>query len=352
MVSNRKAKKEAKKLLESSRIQSLNNSPGINEDISSKLHETNDNDGIKIAVFFDTNKLEARFSNSKCGDLYLAEVKASNDFYEVKKYIEESGLLRYVKLCITEISIREYKQHLIENFEEHRKGFSDSIDGYQKSFGSILDVAFEFRKSNIAEFEEHVELIFTEFLSLNKCETIEYVRDIDFFNSLVDKVIKKQKPFVSIGGNGKKYKDAGFKDAIIGETIIRYHEKMGHKCVLITDDKDFESTFHDYADILICKDATSAKDVLSNLLRIPTLDLIKSKFESDKYIQESVISETGNTLDESVANFDVVNVKEEEENLYSIEIHSVINEVVYHFTCKYESISNEIFDIVYTTEND
>lgn len=352
MVSNRKAKKQAKKLMESSKMQSFNNNPDHNEDISPKLYGANENDGIKIAVFFDTNKLEARFSNSKCGDLYLAEVKASNDFYDLKKHIEDSGLSKYIKLCVTEISIREYKQHLIENFEEHRRGFSDSIDGYQKSFGSILDVAFEFRKSNIAEFEEHVELIFTEFLSLNKCETIEYVRDIDFFNSLVNKVIKKQKPFVSIGGNGKKYKDAGFKDAIIGETIIRYHEEMGHKCILITDDKDFESTFHDYADILIFKDATSAKDALSNLLRIPTLDLIKSKFESDKYIQESVISETGNPLDESVTNFDVVNVKEEEEDLYFIEIHSVINEVIYRFTCKYESTSNEIFDVVYTTEND
>lgn len=352
MVSIRKAKKEAKKLMQNQKIQSTIKSGIPNKNATNELCITTNDEGIKVAVFFDTNKLEARFSNSKCGDLYLAEVKASNDFYEIKKYIEDNGLLRYVKLCITEISIREYKQHLIESFREHSKGFSDNIEGYKKAFGSILDVTFEFRKSNEDEFKEHIETIFEEFLSLNKCEIIEYVRDIDFFNNLVDKAIKKQKPFTVIGGNNKLYKDAGFKDAIVGETIIKYHEKRGHKCILVTNDNDFISAFQDYDDILICKESSTVKGALFRLLGVSNLDLIKYKFEADKYIQERIIGETGNGFDESVTNFDVVNVMEEEENLYSIQIESEINEVIYHITCNYESISNEIFDVEYTTEND
>ncbi len=352
MSSNRKKKKAPRKPRKKIKSQSSKDNIIINDNINQKLCDANNTNEIKVAVFFDTNKIEARFSNAKCGDLYLSEVKASSDFYEVKNYIEDSGLSKDVKLCVSEISIREYKQHLMENFTEHSKGFSDNIDGYKKSFGSILDVTYEFNKKSIAEFEEHVESIFSEFLYLNKCKNIEYVRDVDFFNTLVDKAIKKEKPFVSIGANKKLYKDAGFKDAIIIETIIRYHKEQRCKCILVTDDNDFNSAFQDSDGIIICKDATNVKNTLSDWLSVSNIDIIKYKFGSDKYIQESIISETGNTLDESVTIFDVVSVKEKDENLYSIEIHSVINEVVYRFTCKYESISNEIFDVVYTTEND
>lgn len=128
MVSNRKAKKEAKKRMQKIHSQLSNAVPSINA--TQKLRVASKSDKVKIAVFFDTNKLEARFSDKKCGDLYLSEVKASNDFYELKKYIKDNGLSEYVKLCVNEISIREYKQHLIENYKDHSKGFSDNIDGY------------------------------------------------------------------------------------------------------------------------------------------------------------------------------------------------------------------------------
>ena len=351
MSSNRKAKKAARKLMKNIKSQSSKDNIIINDNINQKLCDANNTDEIKVAVFFDTNKIEARFSNSKCGDLYLSEVKASSDFYEVKNYIEDSGLYKDVKLCVSEISVREYKQHLIENFTEHSKGFSDNIDGYKKSFGSILDVTYEFNKKSIAEFEEHVESILSEFLSLNKCKNVEYVRDVDFFNSLVDKAIKKEKPFVSVGANKKLYKDAGFKDAIIIE-IIRYHKELGCKCILVTDDNDFSSAFQDSDGITICKDATNVKNTLSDWLSVSNIDIIKYKFGSDKYLQERIISETGNILDDSVTKFDVSNIREDENDIYMISITSVVNEVTYQITCKYESSSNEIFDVEYVTEND
>lgn len=319
---------------------------------TSTVHDSESSQKPKVAIFFDTNKLEARITGSKCGELFLAEIKASSDFYDIKKYIDDSGVSKVVELCISEISLRECKQHLIENFKDHRKNFCDRIDEYKRSFGSILDVSYEFRKNTVDEFKEHVDCIYEGFIIANQCKIIEYVRDVDFFGSLIEKAIRKQSPFINIGANGKQYKDAGFKDAIVGESIIRYHRDNNCKCILISEDKDFENAFSDYSEIIICKNFIEVKELLFELLGVTDSKFIENKFETDPYLQEKLIRETGNIFDEAVSRFKVINILSEEEDIYSLKIQCVINEVIYEIKCRYESTSNEVFDVTYKTTND
>ena len=311
-----------------------------------------DDSACVVAIFFDTNKLEARISDKKHGDLYLAEIKSSKDFYEIRNFIVENKFSKSAHICISDISIREYKKHLIENYNKYTQGLSDDIEGYKKSFGSILDVDFSFNKKNIEEYEKHITYIFNEFISHNDCEIVSYPKDIDFFSNLVDKAIEKSCPFVTINGNGKQYKDAGFKDAVIGETILRYSKNNNCKCILVSEDNDYSRAFSENDDIHICKDSKQVKELLNNLLGLSDIDVVKNKFTNDHYLQETIIDLTGNKYDKSVTSFDVLDVQKIEDGQYEISITTEINEVKYSIKCEYESSSNEIKYIKYDIQNE
>jgi len=186
-----------------------------------------------IAIFFDTNKLEARFTDRKCGDLCVSDIKATKDFYDIKKFIENNRLYDSIEICIPEIVVREYKRHLLEIYTQHTKTFEDKINEYKKVFGSILKIDFEFIKRNAKEFQEHTDALFEDFISINHCRVIEYDRSRDLLERIVDKAINRTAPFASANGKRKEYHDAGLKDAIIAETILKYQTDNGCPCINI-----------------------------------------------------------------------------------------------------------------------
>lgn len=62
----------------------------------------------KTYIYFDTNSLESRFSNS----LFLSKFSLNHFYYEVEKMVRDLGLEKKVHLCISEIVLMEMLEHL------------------------------------------------------------------------------------------------------------------------------------------------------------------------------------------------------------------------------------------------
>lgn len=306
----------------------------------------------RIAIFFDTNKLESRFTDHKCGSLCVSDIKATKDFYDIKKFIEDNRLCSNVDLCIPEIVILEYKRHLLEIYTMHTKSFKDTINEYQKVFGSILNVEFEFAKRDINEFQGHVDALLDNFIEINNCKVIEYDRSSTLLERIVDKAINRVAPFAYAKSKGKEYHDAGFKDTIIAETILKYRTDNGCPCILISEDNDWGRCLDLNQDhIFICKDLEHLKNVLSKKWGILESNDVRLKFE-DSYIQETIIQETGNRYDKSVSEFNITDIALNDENIYVVKINCKINETSYTITCEYDDSSNAVSNVVYKIENE
>lgn len=78
----------------------------------------------RIAVFFDTNVIESRFSHEKHEFLFHEEIKPNSLFYQIKNCIRDNGIVDIVDLCIPDLSWREFKLHLLENYRERRRYIS------------------------------------------------------------------------------------------------------------------------------------------------------------------------------------------------------------------------------------
>ena len=66
----------------------------------------------RIAVFFDTNVIESRFSHEKHEFLFHEEIKPNSLFYQIKNCIRDNGIVDIVDLCIPDLSWREFKLHI------------------------------------------------------------------------------------------------------------------------------------------------------------------------------------------------------------------------------------------------
>jgi len=307
----------------------------------------------RIAIFFDTNKLEARFTDHKCGDLCLADIKASTDFYDIRRFVNEYQLSDKIEFCIPELVILEYKRHLLDIYTQHTESFRSEINEYQKVFGSILKVDFEFVKQNVDEFKEHIDALFNNFIAMNNCKVIEYDRSSALLERIVDKAINRVAPFVFVRCNKKEYHDAGLKDAIIAETILKYHVDNDCPCILISEDNDWgRCSDLNKDDIFICKNLEQLRIILHEKLGITDIDEdVRLKFE-DSYIRETIIRETGNQYDSAVSDFNVVAIMLKNANIYTVKINCNINETIYWIVCEYDYASNEVSSVSYEIENE
>lgn len=301
-----------------------------------------------ISVFFDTNIIEAKFSSK----YFLSNIRASKDFYDTCKFIRDNKL--DIALNIPEIVYLELKKHLSTAFSYECRSLKDSLQNWKKCFGDLLDINHELKKT-CEEYDDYFNQIWADFKYEYNLNVIEYPKENEIFCKIVSAAINSKKPFTLIPKNNvhKEYSDAGFKDAIIAETVLSYQISSNNTCILLSSDRDFQEVFSEYGDrILVFNKFDDLKSKLISIYQIKDVNFVKDKVETDDYLRERIINETGNILDDSVTKFIVKEIKEYENNVYMININIVINEVTYNITCKYEFSSNEISDLTYITEGD
>lgn len=304
----------------------------------------------RIAIFFDTNILESRFSEKKQEFLFHYKIIPDGLFYKTINYIKSNNIENITDFCICTISLKELKNHLIENYENRLNDFKRQESAYRKSFGASFHINYEFQCKTTEEYIKYIEKNLKNFLNEFQCKSINYPHDLNFFSLLIDKCIDKTEPFKTASSQGKVYTDAGLKDAIIFETIIRYGLENDCLTILVSKDNDFKNT----KSIHTCSSIDNLEKYLFENSYICNENAIKNKIQNDLYLHETIISMTGNKLDKSVTEFEVKNVlkNEDDPNCFKINIKCIINECVYIINCTYDFYSNNIELDSYNIENE
>lgn len=304
---------------------------------------------VGIAIFFDTNQLGERFTDEGSGNMLIHRIKASSTFYDIKKYLHTYGLLERIQLFIPDISLREYKQQAIEIYQEHTKSIEPQIDAYRKVFGDILSIDFHFRYNDLSEFDTYISSLIDTFLLENQCEIAHNSDKEHAFDRFVNKVINREAPFSEAHKNGKKYKDAGLKDAIIEDTITLYAESTKRICILVSEDNDWGKCFKkDSSNIFVCKTTEQVVQILNRSLGLSREDLIAKKILNNPYLKETVITMASVKYEET-APCEILSIDEmpEDEN-FILRFKYILDSQNYNIECVYEESSNSIIssDIV------
>ena len=306
---------------------------------------------MNIAIFFDTNIIESRFSYGKIDYMFLSKINPSTLFHQIQKHINQYKDIHTIDLYISEISLQELSFQMVENFHTNKEHFSKHKEAYQKSYGDIFNLSYEFRCETKEDYSSYLGNIIEDFLDAYGCNILYYPKEIDFFESLISKCIQKQKPFQTAkGGNRKEYHDAGFKDAIIYSSIENFQKIHNIPCIFVTLDTDFMDTDN----ILICNDIDTFSKIINRLLgtELYIHTSIKCTLEND-YNKESIVNATGNEFDESVTRFEVMQLEPTDlDNIYRVNIAMTINETDYNIECEFDMGANEIISTKYSIINE
>ena len=301
-----------------------------------------------ISIFFDTNIIESQFGTEKEGLKCHKKIVPNKIFNDIVNYIKSIDATDKVELYISSISWEEISIHLRENFKNTKDKLTKTIGLYRDAYGNNLDLSYEFKHNTIEEYNSHLEIIKDEFLASYNCKIIDYPRTLKCFEELVDKCIHKQPPFQKANKGQKEFSDAGFKDALILETIIQHNKETENVCIFISSDKDFAEV----KDIIICANLESFKDNIIKILGIQNIDSIRTRF-NDEYVKGTIIQATGNEYDESVSLFEVLDINPiAEEGLFDVTIKVIINEAEYNIKCQFETSTNNVEVKGYCIENE
>lgn len=306
-------------------------------------------DGInKIRIFVDTNKLEVRHDSKY---LTLNTIKFSSDFYNLLEFCDEFS---NVKVCIPTIVWKEISTHLIKCFNSTYDELNTKMTLYKKTFGDLFELKLQtngYDKNNYIAYADKISEEFWESVK-DKCELVDVDITSEKIQDFIDKAVKSVKPFVQSKGNGKDYSDAGFKDAIIVETIISTCQE-DEIAILFTNDTDFNEVFklYDAEKFIAVRTFNDVETEVNKILKRNDDKIVKSLFETNQYMQETLFSYVGIPFDKSITDFIVESVEKGDE-LYMLKIKAYANEVEYNMQVKYDIVANEITDVIHEQHND
>lgn len=165
-------------------------------------------------------------------------------------------------------------------------------------------------------------------------------------NKLIEKAIKMETPFSTVNGNGKRYTDAGFKDAVIYETISEYIRSSDTIGIFFTQDKDYKALPSNFKLISVKHDDKSKafeefKKFIKDHFNILEQDDFEAKLK-DPYIKSRILEEAD--LQYNDYNFIKIisgTYRSDEENMYA-DIVVRINDDKLVIHVEYNRIANEI----------
>ena len=309
----------------------------------------------RISIFLDTNVLQATWSVKNDKYVFLHELVAQKDYYNLVKFITDYSLVDDVEICIPDVVVFEMQQHMIECFKSNVQRFNDQQEQNKKLFGTLLEVKAVFNVDK-EHYDCHAAKCVSNFVqnSKNLCKVVKHSSGSKLIDNLLFKSIRKQRPFVQTKStnNSKEYSDAGFKDAVVLETIYDYIGKTGTKGIFISADHDFANSDATIAENDVVKFASIEKaiDALKQYFGISYASLIENKFTTDKYLQDQLLEYVWNYQPNKQYKFTVDNVRLEEDEVYQLDVCIESDTDTFKFKVKYDFVANELVEIVRADE--
>lgn len=311
----------------------------------------------KVSVFIDTNILQSFIKYSKKDYVFLANLGIPKNYYNLVSFIEENRLQDYVEICISEVVFKELRQHMIDNFNSFYNVIAADMESCSKVAGDLLELNYKI-KIKKEDYPEYVDNLIKEFIDnpQNMCTYIPISSKEELIDTLLDKSLRKVRPFVSQTIEGKGYKDAGFKDSIIAETMYSHCASQDKKCLLISNDADFgerfEPVLNDNNKYVRATTIDQAILFLEDYYDTSVESRLTREFTENTYWHEYLLNDIGQVYDRSVTDVRVDNVKKYEDSEYNIDLTIVVNECEYWFTINFDAVANDIIEYKYEIKND
>lgn len=211
-------------------------SEAINDKPEAKIANMKVVNGLKTLIVFDTNVLR---------DMLGKEV-AYNSFtfgkaYEdLKSFISDSKLEDYVTLSVSTMVIEELKNQKKRAYKQdiaELKEIVSRLEGLPHIAKDLIVVPDE-------DFDcgAFIEQSASDYIKLNDINTLTYKEEhaSSILNNMVQKVVSSDKPKSPFAISGP-YKDAGFKDGIIWETLMHFEAVQEYdKVIFLSKDGDYK----------------------------------------------------------------------------------------------------------------
>ena len=273
-------------------------------------------------VFFDTNFLRKKNIDD------FSKFYFGTPFEDFIDFLGTNDVLDYYRINISEITIEELKKQIIDKYKEELSSLKESY----KKFKNIHNIKFDEDKE--VKYNEILVKLMEDYIKFHNINIVE-TKNISLQN-LLNRAIKKKKPFVGENGNS----DKGFKDAVLWESIIEYAKKSKNtNFILFTKNiqdfpKELENEFKDITNKkieilneisvvqqrILLKDSKKAKDIL-------TLNWLKDNIQIVIYEINSYFEKSTDWKDYQIVKIDrIEDLIIEGNNFYSFMIFEIEDE--------------------------
>ena len=288
--------------------------------------------------------------------IYFDKFQFPGECNQIFDFIKKYNLDDSVVFCIPDIVWMELYQHMRSNFLSRKKSFEAVLNNHKKAFGDLAQISCKFKVSTQEDYNLYLTSQETNFWSQfkGKCVKVSYPNDADLLEKLILKAFNQEKPFVKAKAEsgGKTYSDAGLKDALIIETIANYCLTNNMEGILFSHDRDFNGLSEK---ILLFNSAEEILDHLKLKYGLDKLFVVRSNFESDQYLKESLLDMV--QIDPGIVrSYDVKDVtlaeSGESDSCFEVKICVDANETIYHLDITYDYNANEILDVSSSRDNE
>lgn len=305
----------------------------------------------KAYIYFDTNSLECRHSGKS---MFLSKISVSSTYYEIERIIKNLGIGQNVRICIPEITWMEFQEHMYSCYKSEKDALISKVACWKKTFGDLADISYNLKGINEEiEYKKFLLEISQEFFENPKitASIIPCPKDEKTIEQIIKKAMRTISPFTKTKINGKEYTDAGFKDALIYETVLQHTgNDLG---IFITSDNDFLQSFsvERFENLRLCSDVESVRKLLIENFDIAIEKDMEDRLRGNDYLLKRVLSDTG--LDES-SQYIFEKVKNLEDTLggTKVEFLMLVNGIRYTFEILYDINASEITESYILQEGD
>lgn len=297
----------------------------------------------KVYIYFDTNALECRHSGKS---LFLSQFVVNNLYYEIEDMIRNMELQDKVQICIPEIVWFELQEHLINHFKSEKASMEAKIVAFRKSFGNLAEVNCEFKGCiNETEYATYVKSIAQDFLSSPRVNAriIPCPKDEVTMQQIIDQAVHSVKPFRVAKSGGKEYTDAGFKDALLFNTLLKNTgDQLG---IFISNDSDFYELFNENrkGNLKMSSEIKEIQGILASEFNIVSSDMIERILKTDNYLMQRILFECDLDDGAKVYGVEILSCALEEDNA-QVNFVADVNDLKLLFSITYSVNANELLE--------
>jgi hypothetical protein len=195
---------------------------------------------LKTLVVFDTNSLRS----TEAGEVAYSFFAFGRPFQVIEDFILEKNLNEDIHIAIPTWAVEELK-------DQKQIQYNEDIVDFQK-LAKRLSGLPHIPVITLPEEEfncmDYIQVKAVEYLEKKEIKLLGIPEEIanTVLQSMMKRVMKEERikqPFVHAKKGNKTYKDAGFKDNLIWESLLNFQEIINYdKVIFLTQDSDYNSS--------------------------------------------------------------------------------------------------------------